>query len=289
MGLNKEEFLALENKARELRKLTVDTVMWAGGGHIGGALSAIDILTLLYYKYMNIDVSNPKWEDRDRFVLSKGHIGVGFAPVLADKGFFDKELLKTYNHTYSKLGMHLDKNKVVGLDASTGSLGHGLSIALGMALGGRLLGKNFKAYCLLGDGECNEGSVWEAAMAIAHFKATNVITIIDRNNCMIDGRTEDVMGLEPFADKWKAFGFEVRTVDGHDLYALTEVLDYAIKAENKPVAIIADTLKGCGVADIQDDYRYHYASVSEDAAAKYKKQIDEYHDKRLKLQEKSNG
>ena len=125
-------------------------------------------------------------------------------------------------------------------------------------------------------------------MAIAHFKATNVITIIDRNKCMIDGRTEDVMGLEPFADKWEAFGFEVRTVDGHDLYALTEVLDY-IKAENKPVAIIADTLKGCGAADIQDDYRYHYASVSEDAAAKYKKQIDEYHDKRLKLQEKSNG
>ena len=185
--------------------------------------------------------------------------------------------------------MHLDKNKVIGLDASTGSLGHGLSIALGMALGGRLQGKNFKAYCLLGDGECNEGSVWEAAMAVSHYKATNVITIVDRNKCMIDGRTEDVMSLEPFTDKWKAFGFDVKTVNGHDMYALADALDYALKAEKKPVAVIADTFKGCGVSDIQDNYQYHYASVSAETAEKYKKQIDEYHDNRLKNQEKTNG
>lgn len=282
MGLTKEEYLALENKARELRKLTIDTVMWANGGHIGGALSATDILTILYYKYMNIDVANPRWEERDRFILSKGHIGVGFAPVLADKGFFDKEMLKTYNHTFSKLGMHLDRNKVVGLDASTGSLGHGLSIALGMALGGRLQEKNFKTYCLLGDGECDEGSVWEAAMAIAHYKATNVITIIDRNKCMIDGRTEDVMNLEPFADKWTAFGFDVKVVNGHDMYALADAIEYALAAKDKPVAIIADTFKGCGVADIQDNYQYHYASVNAETGERYKKQIDEYHDSRLK-------
>lgn len=282
MALTQEEYIALEKEACELRKLTIDTVMWANGGHIGGSLSSTDILTILYNKYMNIDVKNPKWEDRDRFILSKGHIGVGFAPVLARKGFFDIDILKTYNHTHSKLGMHLDKNKVVGLDASTGSLGHGLSIALGMVLGGRLQGKNFKAYCLLGDGECNEGSVWEAAMAIAHYNATNVIPIVDRNHCMIDGRTKDVMNLEPMSDKWAAFGFDVKVVDGHDMRALADAIEYAHAATEKPVVIIADTYKGCGVADIQDNYQYHYASVNQEAAERYKKQIEEYHAQRLK-------
>ena len=280
MSLTKEEFETLEDKACELRKLTVDTVKWASGGHIGGALSSVDILTLLYYKYMNIDVRNPEWEDRDRFVLSKGHIGVGYAPVLADKGFFDKEWLKTYNHTHSKLGMHLDKNKVPGLDASTGSLGHGLPIALGMALGARLQNKTFKVYCLLGDGECDEGSVWEAAMAASHYKAVNLITFIDRNKCMIDGPTEKVMKLEPFAEKWKAFGFDVIEADGHNMYELSDAVDKALNASEKPVAVICNTIKGCGVKQMENDLKYHYASIDEATAAQCKADIDAYHKNR---------
>lgn len=281
MPLSDEEFLTLENKARELRKLTIDTVKWANGGHIGGALSAIDILTALYYKYMKIDAANPKWEDRDRFVLSKGHIGVGFAPVLADKGFFDKELLKTYNHTHSKLGMHLDMNKVVGLDASTGSLGHGLPIALGMGLSARLQKKSYRIYCLLGDGECDEGSVWEAAMAMSHYHLTNVISFVDRNRCMIDGRTRDVMSLEPFGEKWKAFGFQVLEIDGHDMKAVCAAIETAQETTDRPTVIIANTLKGCGVPLMQDNYRYHYASIDEALAEQCKKDIDAYQDARL--------
>lgn len=281
MSLTKDEYLALEDKARELRKLTIDTVKWANGGHIGGALSSTDIFTVLYYKYMNIDVKNPNWEDRDRFILSKGHVGVGFAPVLADKGFFDKEMLKTYNHTHSKLGMHLDRNKVVGLDASTGSLGHGLPLSLGMVLGGRAQGKDFKVYCLMGDGECDEGSVWEAAMAISHYNATNVISIVDRNRCMIDGPTETVMKLEPFADKWTAFGFNVIEVDGHNMYELADAIEKAQATTDKPSVIIANTFKGCGVKLMQDNYKYHYASIDEALSQQCKIDIDEYHDARL--------
>lgn len=280
MVLTKDEHIRLEEKARELRKLTVQTVMWAGGGHVGGSLSATDLLTLLYHKYLRIRVEEPKWEDRDRLIVSKGHIGVGLAPVLADKGFFSVERLKHYNHTHSELGMHLDVNKVSGLDVSTGSLGHGLSLGLGHALAARLLKKDLYVYCLLGDGECDEGAVWEAAMAASHYKATRLITFVDRNRCMIDGRTEDVMSLEPFCDKWRAFGFEVLEVDGHDLQALSGAIEQAQKAEEKPYVIVMNTYKGCGVSFMQDNYTYHYASLDEDAVQRCFKDIDNYHDKR---------
>lgn len=282
MGLSKSELIALEKKANELRNLCVDTVSWAGGGHIGGALSAMDILTILYYKYLNIDSKDPNWEDRDRFVLSKGHIGVGFAPVLADKGYIDKELLKEYNHTGSSLGMHLDSNKVPGVDVSTGSLGHGLSMALGLAIGGKLKNKNYKVYCLLGDGECDEGSVWEAAMAISHYKATNVITIVDRNRCMIDGPTEDVMKLEPFEDKWKAFGFIVKQVNGHSFKELSKAIDFALAEEEKPVVIIANTFKGCGVDFMQDNYKWHYGSLDPERIKHSKISLEKYFNERMK-------
>ena len=280
MAMEREEYLRLENKARELRKLIIDTVVWAGSGHVGGALSSIDILTLLYYKYMNIDPARPEWEDRDRFILSKGHIGVGLAPVLADRGFIDKELLKTYNHTGSSLGMHLDKNKVPGLDASTGSLGHGLPIALGLGLSARLKSQSFKTFCLMGDGECDEGSVWEAAMALSHYDLASVVPIVDRNRCMIDGRTDDVMDLEPFADKWRAFGFDVLEVDGHDLQALADAFDKALAAKT-PTMILANTKKGCGVSFMEDDYRYHYAGFDAAKADQCRAEIDKYHDARL--------
>ncbi|MBF9018199.1 MULTISPECIES: transketolase [unclassified Oceanispirochaeta] len=281
MPLDKDDFQMLEQKSRELRKLIIDTVVWAGSGHVGGALSSIDMMTLLYHKVMKIDPERPEWEDRDRFILSKGHIGVGLAPVLADKGYFPKEWLETYNHTHSLLGMHLDKHKVPGLDASTGSLGHGLPLSLGLALSARLKKQDFKTYCLMGDGECDEGSVWEAAMAISHYKATNVVAIVDRNRCMIDGETKDVMTLEPFADKWRAFGFNVIEANGHDMNELYDAIEAAHKETEKPSVIIMNTLKGCGVDFMSGNYKYHYAGFDAERAEHCKKEIDRYHDERM--------
>lgn len=286
MTLLKSEAIALENKANELRNLCVDTVAWAGGGHIGGSLSAMDILTILYYKYLNINPEDSEWSERDRFILSKGHIGVGFAPVLADKGYIDKELLKEYNHTGSTLGMHLDSRKVPGVDASTGSLGHGLSMALGLALAGRLQNKTYKVYCLLGDGECDEGSVWEAAMAISNYKATNVITIVDRNRCMIDGPTEEVMALEPFEDKWKAFGFIVKQVNGHSFKELSKAIEEAFVEVEKPVVIIANTYKGCGINFMEDNYKWHYGSLDPEKIKASKESLNKYYEGRMREVEK---
>lgn len=282
MPVTDQELKALERKAHELRLLCVDTVNWAGSGHIGGALSAMDIMTILYHKYLKLDPQNPGWEDRDRFILSKGHAGVGYAPVLADKGFFDKELLKEYNHTGSSLGMHLDSRKVPGVDASTGSLGHGLSIAVGTALAARLQKKDYVTYCLLGDGECDEGSVWEAAMSAAHFKVTNLVTLVDRNQCMIDGRTEEVMRLEPLADKWRAFGFLVREVDGHSFGDLSGAIDYALGEESAPVVIIAHTKKGCGVDFMEGDYRWHYGGLDSEKIRQCRESLDRYYASRVK-------
>lgn len=281
MALNNRELRALEDKAHELRNLCLDTVVWAGSGHVGGSLSAMDIFTILYHRHMNIDPSNPKWVERDRFILSKGHVGVGFAPVIADKGYFDKELLKEYNHTGSKLGMHLDSTKVPGVDASTGSLGHGLPIALGIALAARLQKKDYITYCLLGDGECDEGVIWEAAMSIAHFKVTNLITIVDRNKCMMDGPTEEIMKLEPFADKWRAFGFIVKEVDGNKMKELDDVIEFAKNENEKPVVIIAHTTKGCGVDFMENNYRWHYGGLDSDKLKQAKESLDKYYNKRI--------
>ena len=276
MGLNLEELRCLEAKANELRHMTVDTVLHAGSGHIGGAMSVMDIMTILYYRFMRIKKEDPRWEDRDRFILSKGHAGIGFVSILADLGFLEREQLKTFNLTGSDLGIHLDCNKAPGVDASTGSLGHGLSIALGMALAARQLNKDFITYCVLGDGECNEGSVWEAAMAVSHYNATNLITFVDRNRCMIDGDTEDVMKLEPFADKWRAFGFDTREIDGHSFRELNDAIEHALKAE-KPVAIICNTIKGCGIDFMAGDFRWHYGAINAELAGKCHASLDQYY------------
>lgn len=281
MPLSKTEWLALEKKAHELRLLCLDTTYWAGSGHIGGGMSVMDMLTVLYHKYLNIKVEDPNWEDRDRFILSKGHAGIAFAPVLVDKGFNDPEQLKTFNLSNSKMGIHLDSNKVVGVDASTGSLGHGLSIALGTALAARVLGKSYKTYCILGDGECDEGSNWEAAMAIAHYNATNLISFVDRNKCMIDGKTEDIMSLEPFADKWRAFGFIVKEVDGHNIKELCDAIDFALNDPEKPVMIIADTVKGEGIDFMAGDYHWHYGAIDEAKYSQAKESLERYYKERV--------
>lgn len=273
MALSKQEWLALEKKAYELRNLCLDTTFWAGSAHIGGGMSVMDMLTILYYKYMKIDVANPNWEDRDRLILSKGHAGVAYASVLCELGFNDKEQLKTFNLTNSKMGIHLDSNKVIGVDASTGSLGHGLPIAVGTALAARVLGKDYKTYCILGDGECDEGSNWEAAMSAAHFKVDNVISFVDRNKCMIDGRTEDVMSLEPFADKWRAFGFIVKEVDGHNFNELSEAIDFALENKGAPVMIIANTIKGEGIDFMEDNYLWHYGAIDDENMQRLRKAL----------------
>ena len=260
MPLTPNEKQMLLDTARSLRLTIVDVMAWSGGAHVGGSLSIADILTILYFKYLKVDPKNPQWEDRDRFVLSKGHTAAGYIPVLAKKGYFAEEELKSFNHFGSPFAMHPDSNKVIGCDVSTGSLGHGLSIAAGLGLGGRYLKKSYKTVCLLGDGECCEGSVWEAAMSIAHYKLTNVIAVVDRNRLMIDGFTEEVMSLEPFADKWRAFGFEVIEIDGHDFDQLDGAFEKAWNATEKPVMILANTVKGKGVDFMENNVVYHYAS-----------------------------
>ncbi|NCA66617.1 MAG: transketolase [Clostridia bacterium] len=286
MALTKQEWLSLEKEASELRQLCLQTTNWAGSGHMGGSLSSVDILTLLYYKYMNFDPKNCDDPDRDRCVVSKGHIGLAIASLFAKLGLIEVEQLKTFNLTGSKLGIHLDSNKVRGLDTSTGSLGHGSALALGITLAARVKGKKYKTFLLLGDGECDEGSVWEAAMATSNFKATDLITIVDRNKMMIDGKTEEVMQLEPFADKWTAFGFDVVEVDGHNLYELSNALEYAIKAKEKPVCIIANTVKGEGISYMAGNYKWHYGAVDEDKFNTGKKDLEEYYQKRLARVEK---
>ena len=277
--LKKEEIARLSETAWSLRRDIIDVTGWAGGAHIGGGLSVIDILVLLYYKVANIDPKRPGWEDRDRVVLSKGHAGVAYAPVLARKGYFDFDLLKNFNKFQSPFGMHLDGGKVRGVDASTGSLGHGLPIALGMALGARVQKKSWRTYCILGDGECNEGSVWEAAMAASHYKATNLITFVDRNRLMIDGPTEQVMGLEPFADKWRAFGFIVKEVDGHDFSALSDAVDFAHAERSAPVLILANTVKGKGIDFMENQVKWHYGGLDSELLAKAKASVDRYYGK----------
>lgn len=273
MALSMEEKQRLQDLARELRLTVIDVMAWSGGAHVGGSLSIIDILTILYFKYLKIDPANPQWEDRDRFILSKGHAAAGYIPVLAKRGYFPEETLKTFNHFGSPFAMHPDCNKVIGCDASAGSLGHGLSMAVGLGLGARYLKKDWKTVCLMGDGECGEGSIWEAAMSAAHFKLGNVIGIVDRNRLMIDGKTEDVMALEPFADKWRAFGWDVVEIDGHDFDQLDEALARAWAATDQPVLILANTIKGKGVDFMENNVVYHYASADSELCAKAKASI----------------
>ncbi|MEG0912462.1 MAG: transketolase [Oscillospiraceae bacterium] len=286
MGLIKKEWLELEKKASELRQLTLDTCNWAGSAHMGGSYSATDFMILLYFKYLKFDPKKYDDPERDRCVVSKGHIGVCLAALFSMMGLIEKEELKTFNLTESRLGIHLDSTKVNGLDASTGSLGHGSALALGMALAGRVLGKEYKTWLLLGDGECDEGSVWEAAMATANFKMTNLITVVDRNKAMIDGMTEDVMKLEPFADKWRAFGFDVIEVDGHNMQKMSEAMEHALAATEKPVCIILDTVKGEGISFMAGDYKWHYGAMDTEKYAKGKQDLLEYEAKRLERVEK---
>lgn len=252
-----DEITLLKRKAVEIRMDLLTMIYTARTGHTGGSLSNTDILTVLYYKIMNIDPNNPNWDERDRYVQSKGHSVESLWAILADKGFFPKEELKTFSQFGSRLIGH-PNNKVPGVEMNTGALGHGLPISVGMALAAKMDGKSYKVYTLMGDGELAEGSVWEGAMAAAQYKLDNLIAIIDRNKLQITGSTEDVMALEPLPDKWRSFGWEVIEVDGHDIEQLVEVFSHTPSVEGKPTMVIANTVKGKGISFAENVGAWHH-------------------------------
>jgi len=263
-----EEIRRLENKAVDIRKKIVDLTVVAGGGHLGGALSMADIVVALYYHVLNVDPKQPRWAERDRFILSKGHGALGLCPVLADVGFYPEELMADFNGLDSPFGMHPDHNKIPGIEMSTGSLGHGLSVAVGAALAARLDRAGWRVFCLLGDGELNEGMVWEAAMSAKQFKLGNLVAIVDRNGLCLDGPTEEVMGLEPLAEKWRAFGWNTVEVDGHDMKALLGAFHALPPADSdRPTCIVARTVKGKGVSFMENDPVWHYGGLDDEKAA----------------------
>lgn len=279
MPLTQEDIKRLQEKAKEIRKTIVDITFTAGGGHIGGSLSQTDILVALYYKYLNVDPKNPRWEDRDRVILSKGHGGLGWAAILGEMGYFDKALLKNFNKTGSPFGMHLDMLKVPGCDASTGSLGHGLGIAVGLALGAKMAQKTYRTYCVMGDGELCEGSVWEAAIIGAFHKLDNLTAFVDRNNLMIDGPTEEITQLENLNEKFASFGWEVLRIDGHDFNALAGAIEKARTIKGKPTVVICNTVKGKCVDYMENDYKWHYGGLDSDMRDKALACIDNYYAK----------
>ncbi len=247
----------LKKKSTEARKEIIDMICGAKSGHPGGSLSAIDIIVTLYNAVMNISVDNIKSEERDRFVLSKGHAAPALYSVLADKGFINKSILPTLRRYGSPLQGHPDMNKVPGIEISTGSLGQGLSIANGMAISGKIYKKNYRVYALLGDGELQEGQVWEAAMTSAHYKLDNLTIFIDYNNLQIDGNVSEVMEVFPIDEKFKAFGWNVINIDGHNYEQIIKSVEEAKTVKGKPTAIIAKTVKGKGVSFMENMCNFH--------------------------------
>jgi transketolase len=260
----RERLLArLADRARFIRLETVRLAEIPGAGHYTGTFSAAELLASLYYAELRYRPGEPGWPDRDRMVLSKGHAAIGLYPVLADVGFFDAGLLDDYTRLGSAFGDHPDMRKITGIDFSSGSLGHGLSVSVGMALAGRVAGRGYRTFCVTGDGELGEGQVWEAAMAAGHYRLGSLVCIVDRNRLSIDGPTEDLMGLEPLADKFASFRWRVQRIDGHDLNAILDAYDaLPPPGEGPPQVIIADTVKGRGVRRMEGDIGWHVGRLA---------------------------
>ena len=266
----------LKAKAYLCRKETIRLIAIAKSGHYGSSFSAAEILAVLYYHVLRYDPQNPDWPERDRFILSKGHAAVGLYPLLADVGFFDAALLDTYTRLGSSFGDHPDMRKIPGVDFSAGSLGHGLSVGVGMALAARVTGRDYRVFTLLGDGELDEGQVWEAAMSASHFGLANLIAIVDRNRVSVDGDTAEVMDLEPLADKWAAFGWRVLELDGHDLEALLDCLtELSGTAFDRPTVIIAHTVAGKGISFMEDKFEWHLGYLAPDDEARALAELEE--------------
>ena len=252
----------LEDRAKFVRTETVRLSRIAGAGHYSSTFSCAELFSALYYAHLRIDPTNPKWEDRDRFVLSKGHAAIGLYPVLADLGFFDDKLLDDYTRFGSPFGDHPDMKKVPGIDFSSGSLGHGLSVGVGIALAGRVQNRKFRTFVMLGDGELCEGQIWEAAMSAGHFGLQGLVAIIDRNQLCIDGFCDDIMSVEPLEQRFRSFGWEAVRIDGHDLDAVLGALDALPEAgKGRPQVIIADTIKGRGVKRMELSLDWHVGNL----------------------------
>jgi transketolase len=254
----------LQTYANKIRQGVIEAVYSAKSGHPGGSLSIAEILAVLYFNQMNIDEKNPKAKGRDRLVLSKGHTAPALYSTLALRGFFDINELKTLRNINSKLQGHPDMKNIPGVDASTGSLGQGLSIANGMALASKMDSEGVRVYCICGDGEIEEGQIWEAAMTSSHYKLDNLCLIVDNNNLQIDGAVSDVMNIYPIDEKFKSFGFEVINVDGHNIPELISAFEQAKKVKGKPTVIIANTIKGKGVSFMENEAGWHGKAPNEE-------------------------
>lgn len=265
----------LNKKCIDIRKLIVNQIGGLGVGHIGGSLSVVELLVYLYYHEMNIDPKNPDMEGRDRFIMSKGHGGPALYSVLADKGYFSIEELDTLNKPGTNLPSHCDMLKTRGVDMTTGSLGQGLSCAVGMALGSKIKSDDVYIYCLLGDGEIQEGQIWEAAMAAGHFKLNRLIVFLDYNKMQISGTVEEIMDIEPVIDKWKSFNWNVYRANGHNINGIHKSVIEAKKSKDKPTMIILDTIKGKGVSFAEEaKVLSHSMTISEDMRIKAIKELD---------------
>lgn len=252
--MNKENLISI---SKNVRKNIIEMIYESKSGHPGGSLSCADIITYLYFEKMNVDEKNPKMEERDRFVLSKGHAAPALYSVLAEKGFFPREEMKSLRKIGALLQGHPDSKHIPGVDVSTGSLGQGISNAAGMALGLKHKGSKSKVYVLLGDGELQEGLVWEAAMAAAHYKLDNLVAIVDNNGLQIDGKNEEVMSIAPLDDKFKSFGFNVIKCDGNDFDEIDKAMTRADRVKGMPTVIIAKTIKGKGVSFMENIAGWH--------------------------------
>ena len=254
----------LKMKAKKIRKDIIEEVYNANSGHPGGSLSISDFMAVLYFNELRIDEKNPRWEERDRLVLSKGHCSPALYAALAERGFFDKEDLKSFRKIESNLQGHPDLNKVPGVDMTSGSLGQGLSIANGMAIAGKMDNKNYRVYTILGDGEIEEGQIWEAAMTANKYKLDNLCVIVDNNNLQIDGTIEEVMSSYPIDEKFKSFGFNVLTIDGNNIEEILNGFEIAKQTKNKPTCIIAKTIKGKGVSFMENKAEWHGKAPNEE-------------------------
>lgn len=264
----------LKKKAIDIRKDVVKMIYHAGTGHIGGDLSVTDILVALYYDAMNVAPDKLDDPERDRFVMSKGHSVEALYAVLADRGFFSKEELESYSAYGSRFIGH-PNNKIPGIEMNTGSLGHGLSIGVGMALASRMDNRSYHVYVVLGDGECDEGSVWEAAMAASHYKLDGLTAFVDRNRLQISGSTEEIMHQDSAEERWAAFGWNVLSIPGNDIEAILAAVELAKRTKGKPTAIIANTTKGAGVSFIENKAGWHHKVPSDAELAEALKELDE--------------
>ena len=262
--MDNKELKELKITATKIRKNIVDTVYNAQSGHPGGSLSCADILTVLYFKQMRINEKNPKWEDRDRFVLSKGHCSPALYSTLAQRGFFPIEDLKTFRKSDSYLEGHPNMKYVPGVDMSTGSLGQGISVACGMALAGKIDKKDYRVYSILGDGEIEEGQVWEALMSASHYKLDNLTIFLDYNGLQIDGEIAKVMSPNPVVEKFEAFGLNVIQIDGNDIEQIDEAINKAKEVKGKPTIIVAKTTKGKGVSFMENQAGWHGKAPNEE-------------------------